>query len=670
MQKTTWGIIGPGNIAHNFAKGLAEADSGELIAVAGRNPDRKTAFAETYKIEKSKRYETVDALLADTDVTAIYVATPHPLHAELAIQALRASKHVVVEKPAGLIAGEVVAITEVAAQENRFFMEGMMYRCHPQIARVIALIKNGTIGDLRHITARFGFSAAFDATSRLFDPALAGGAVLDVGLYPLSLVRLLVGVAQGNRFAEPQTIVGTGTHAQSGVDDTAYAALTFSGGITADIACAITLNMTNDAVITGTKGEIRIVDPWVPGRDAGPSDAILEITSEGANRIETLEDPRMLFAFEAELASRTIAAGQTEAPSPAPNWQDSIGNARALDQWRHATGFELPSETPAGLRRLRGTIPQGLPEIPTAKIPGSDRDISKLIVGCDNRDTLAEGAIVWDAWWEAGGNAFDTGFVYGGGRHEALLGDWLTTRGVGKQANVVVKGGHTPYNVPQAISVKLAISLERLQLDNAPVYILHRDNLDVTVGEFVDTLNDLHSQGKIGAFGGSNWSPARLAEANTYAAKHGLKPMTILNNNLSLATAVRPIWPGCVSANDPETLAFLRETNTAHLSWSSQARGYFRDVGDRFELPDDTNPDACFASTDNQERRRRAAELAASKGVHAQNIATAWVLGQSFPSLAIIGPRSPGEIVTTLPALTTELSTNECAWLNLETATL
>ena len=222
-----------------------------------------------------------------------------------------------------------------------------------------------------------------------------------------------------------------------------------------------------------------------------------------------------------------------------------------------------------------------------------------------------------------------------------------------QEAVVIAKGAHTPYCTPRAIGTQLAISLDRLQRDHVPIYILHRDNPDVPVGEFIDALNDLQKQGKIGIFGGSNWSPARFAAANAYAAAQGLHPMRLLNNNLSLATMVQPVWAGCITSNTPETLAYLRQTSTAHLSWSSQARGYFLPEPLRNRLPADTAPETCFGGPANATRRSRAETLAAARGVSAHNIATAWVLAQSFPSLALIGPRSPGELASTLPNVRT-----------------
>ncbi len=666
MARVKWGIIGPGAIAGNFAQGLSESESGELFAIASRSAERRDAFGDKFGVDPARRYGSHAALLADKDVQAIYIATPHPFHAQLSIDAIRTGKAVLCEKPGGLCAGELVAVTEAAAQESVFYMEGLMYRTHPQIARLVELLRAGTIGSVRHIAASFGFAASVDATSRLFNPALAGGAILDVGIYPVSLARLVAGVASGSGPADPIRVAGLGVIGSTGVDEVARAHLLFDGDITAEVSTAVTQEMANDAVIAGSKGTIRLPDPWTPGRNEGPSDAVIEVTVDGKTSIETLEDPRMLFAHEAEAASRAILAGNTSPDFPAADAADSLGTQRVLDDWRRQCNYQLPGDTVAGLRRLSGTLPKGLPAMRMARIAGLDREVSQLILGCDNRDHLEEGAIVWDTWFEAGGNAFDTGFVYGGGRHEDVLGRWMTGRGVAKDCVVLVKGAHTPYCTPEAIEVQLAISLDRLQLDHAPIYIMHRDNTDVPVGEFIDVLNRLKDAGKIGVFGGSNWTVERFAEANDHAAKAGQAGLSVLNNNLSLAVMEQPVWPGCLTANTAQALDYLRRTGTAHLSWSSQARGYFVEAHLRTALSDDTSPDACFASVANEERRRRAEKLARVRGVGTHHVAAAWVVSQSFPSFALIGPRTPGEIATTLPALAVTLSAGEVAWLNLE----
>lgn len=304
--------------------------------------------------------------------------------------------------------------------------------------------------------------------------------------------------------------------------------------------------------------------------------------------------------------------------------------------------------------------------IPQANVSGLSNPVSKLILGCDNKDSAAEGQPVWEAFMSAGGNSFDTAFVYGGGKHEKALGDWIAARQIESDINVICKGAHTPHCLPAAIASQLSASLNRLQIAQAPVYIMHRDNLEVPVGEFVDAINREISGGRIGIYGGSNWSVARFEAARDYAHKHNLQPPAILNNNLSLAVMERPVWPGCISSNNLESLTYLRHNGIIHFSWSSQARGYFLPADLRNRLPEDTRPETCFGSPANAERRSRAEALATGHHVSAHNIATAWVLAQSFPSFALIGARSVDEILSTLPAVSVNLSPESMAWLNLE----
>ncbi len=666
MTEVRWGIIGPGRIANNFADGLAAAQGGRLLAIASRDPQRRAEFGERHGVADAKRYDSYGALVEDPEVDAVYVATPHPFHAELALLAIRARKAVLVEKPLGLNLAEVTALVEAARQEGVLLMEAYMYRCHPQIERLTTLIREGAIGRVRHIRATFGFAARFDPASRLFSRDLAGGGILDVGGYPVSAVRLIAGVAQGRPFAEPETVKGAGVLAPTAVDEVALGLLTFADGLTAEIGCAITRPMANSLEVEGEAGTIVLPDPWVPGRDAGPSDAVIRITRNGTTTEEWVRDPRHLFAFEAEAASRAAAEGRTEAAWPAMTAADSLGNAAVLDKWRQEIGVVTFAEVPGVVRRLPRALPRNLPRIDRVSLPGVAQPLSRLVIGCDNRDTPAEGAIVWDAWMEAGGNAFDTAFVYGGGKHEAVLGQWIESRGVADEIVVIAKGAHSPWCVPDAIGVQLGISLDRLRLSRAPIYIMHRDNPDVPVGEFVEAVTRLHEAGRIGIWGGSNWTADRFRAAQDFARANDLLAPTILNNNLSLAVMEKPVWPGCISSSDAATRAFLQDRQVVHLSWSSQARGYFLPTELRDRLPPDTRPETCFGSDHNAERRRRAEELAASLGVTAHNVALAWVLAQPFPSLALIGPRSPGEIASTVAALTVPLSPEQVAWLNLE----
>ncbi|NCT11382.1 MAG: Gfo/Idh/MocA family oxidoreductase [Rhodobacterales bacterium] len=669
MKTVAWGIIGPGTIADNFATGLAQTDSGRLLAIASRDADRRAAFGDKFAVAAAKRHDSYAALVADPDIDAVYVATPHPFHAELALLAIRAGKAVLVEKPAGLNAAEVTTLIEAARQEGVFFMEAYMYRCHPQFARLAELIRSGAIGQVQHIHGTFGFDARKWPGSRVYNYDLAGGGIIDVGGYPVTGACLVAGLAEGRTFARPDKIKAVGLIGKTGVDEVSYATMTFASGITAEVACATSRAMDNMLRIDGSDGSILLTNPWMPGRNAGPSDTTIRITKAGETTEEAIAHPWQLFAFEADLASRAIAAGQTEPPFPAVSHADSIATAAILDTWRAEVGYKTFAEMPGVIRKLPRTLPGGLPAIPRDRIDGVALPMTRLVMGCDNRDTPAEGAIIWDAWMEAGGNAFDTAFVYGGGLHEQVLGQWIASRKVADEIVVVVKGGVPPYCTPDAIEAQLHVSLDRLGLDRAPIYIMHRDNPDVPIDEFVDLFDRLHKAGKVGIWGGSNWTTARLGAAQDVAQATGRLAPQILNNNLSLAVMEKPIWAGCLASNNPETRGFMTDRQVVHLSWSSQARGYFLPEELRNRLPADTGPENCFGSAANAERRRRAEELAAQRGVSANNIAAAWVLTQPFPSFALIGPRSPGELASTLPALSVALTPGDCAWLNLETDT-
>ena len=244
MTSIRWGIIGPGNIAHKFADGLKESKSGELVAIASTNEGRRKSFRDKYNIDSTLRFSSYDELVESSDIDAIYISTPHTLHAEWTIKAAGRGKHVLCEKPGAVNLKEGKQVIQAVQEAGVFYMEGFMYRCHPQIAKLISLIKENIIGDVTSIEASFGFDTGKTyPDSRLFNINLAGGSILDVGVYPVSFSRLIAGTVSGKNFLNPYKIDGTATIGKTKVDEIAYAKLYFNNNIIANTSAAIRKNL-------------------------------------------------------------------------------------------------------------------------------------------------------------------------------------------------------------------------------------------------------------------------------------------------------------------------------------------------------------------------------------------------------------------------------------------
>jgi len=353
MAKLRWGIIGTGRIAHIFAAGVHRSHTGELTAVASRTKSKARDFAKTHSIPQA--HGSYEALLADRDVDIVYIATPHPQHQEWTVRAAEAKKHILCEKPLGLHHDQAVAMIQAAWENNVFFMEAYMYRCHPQIARTIELIRAGTLGDVRTIRASFGFPAPFDLEGRLFNRSLGGGSILDVGGYCTSMARLIAGAAQGKPFLEPERLSVFGQIGrESGVDEYAAALAVFPGDIAAILSCGLRLQQENKVRIEGSGGSLTLTEPWNPCHNGGETSLILERNGERPETIRVTSPP--LFAIEADLVAHHIEKGDRQAASPAMSWADTIGNMRMQDEWRRAM------DSPAPFTQVRAVAQTHVPE--------------------------------------------------------------------------------------------------------------------------------------------------------------------------------------------------------------------------------------------------------------------------------------------------------------------
>ncbi|MDR6671039.1 aldo/keto reductase [Rhizobium sp. 1399] len=657
-----WGIIGPGTIARTFADGVAHSRTGKLVAIATRNPD-KPGLADGFP--GARIVNGYEALLADKEVDAIYIATPHTGHAEWAIKAIRAGKHVLVEKPIALSAYDAEAIYYEAKKAGVFAGEAFMYRVHPQTEKLVELIKSGTIGEIRIIRSSFGFSmGSYKPEHRLFANETAGGGILDVGGYPVSMARLIAGAAAGKPFLDPEKVSGVAHLGQSGVDEWASAVLKFPNDIIAEVSCSIMAQQDNVLRIIGSAGRIEVKDFWFASGHKGGVGKIEIFRNDEQETIEVKED-RWLYSFEADAAGDAIRAGEQEFRSPGMSWADSINNLKVLDQWRASVGLEYSVEKAAKrtLNIAGGAVRRGN-SIPQRQIPGISKPASVVTLGFEFFPSFAAASLTLDTFYEAGGNVFDTAFVYGGGKTESIFGDWHTSRQVPREEIVLIgKGAHSPLCYPDVISKQLDQSLNRLKTDYVDIYFMHRDNTDVPVGEFVDAMDAEVKRGRIrDIFGGSNWTRERFDEAIAYAKKNGKQAPAALSNNFSLAEMLDPIWAGCVAASNDEWKKWLNEKQIPNFAWSSQGRGFFTDRAGR-DKRDDEEIVRCWYSDRNFGRRDRAIELAKQRGRHPIHIALAYVIAQPFPVIPLIGPRTIAELEDSLSALNITLTPEQVRWL-------
>lgn len=293
-----WGILGTGGIASTFVTDLQLTDSGVAIAVGSRSQGSADSFADTFSIQN--RHASYESLVADPDVDVVYVATPHPMHHDNAILALRAGKHVLVEKPFTMTADEAREIAGVARQHGLFAMEAMWTRFLPDMAIVRDWLAEGVLGEVVTVTADHGQWFAEDAGFRLFAPELGGGALLDLGVYPVSFASMVLGA--------PSRIVSISDPAFTGVDAQTSMLFGYDSGAQAVLTCTLRAKSPTRAAIVGTDGRIELEgDFYTPT-------AVTLIPREGdPTRVESWHEGRGL-RHQADEVARRLAAGDVESP--------------------------------------------------------------------------------------------------------------------------------------------------------------------------------------------------------------------------------------------------------------------------------------------------------------------------------------------------------------------
>jgi len=326
VKKVRWGILGTGAIARQFVQGLNSVPEAEVLAVGSRSSASAQEFADRRSIPR--RHASYDDLASDPDVDVVYIATPHPFHAENATLCLEAGKAVLCEKPFCVNAAEAERVVELAREKRLFIMEGMWTRFFPLMEEVRRLVSEGDIGEVRMLNVDFGFRADLDPASRLFDQRLGGGALLDVGVYCVSFAAMILGRPSGS--------VGLSHLGETGVDEQASVVLEHEGGGLANLSIGIRTTTPQEATIMGTEGYVRIHAPWWR-----PKSMTIYRPKEES---ETVDAPVSGngFNYEAAEVMRCLQAGKTE--SDVMPLDETISVMRTMDRIRAAWGLRYPGE--------------------------------------------------------------------------------------------------------------------------------------------------------------------------------------------------------------------------------------------------------------------------------------------------------------------------------------
>lgn len=326
MTTIRWGVIGTGRIASSFVRAVRTLDDGAVLAVGSRDHQSAEAFGAAYEI--SRRYSSYRALVNDPDIDAVYVATPHALHAENMMMALDAGKHVLCEKPFTINAREADECIRFARIRGLFLMEAVWMRFIPAIVQVGEWIRSGLIGDVTMVRADFHGAQTFNPHSRIFDPDLGGGALLDIGVYPISFATMLLGI--------PDAVYSHAQFAATGVDEHTGMLLSYADGRMALLSCGFRADMVNEALIQGTRGIIRLHPPFHhPERvtlvlsGAEPEEYNIPYASTGLN-------------YEAAEVHRCIREGLLE--SPVMPLDETLAVMRLMDEIRAQWGLRYPAD--------------------------------------------------------------------------------------------------------------------------------------------------------------------------------------------------------------------------------------------------------------------------------------------------------------------------------------
>ncbi len=321
-----WGILGCGNIARAMGAGLQHCEGAHLAAVAARNLNRAQAFAQEY--HATRAYGSYEELVADPEVDVVYIATTHNFHAEQMRLCLEHDKHVLCEKPLTINESQAQAIFNLARERQRFVMEAVWSRFLPGFVKIREWLRTGRLGEVLYVHAEFGFAADYDPNGRLFNRALAGGSLLDVGIYPITLAK----IAFGEYPAQIQSTLHIG---ETGVDEHGAYLLEFSKRRTATLGGSFRFDQSRIATICGTEGILQFDNFFHPTE-------LKLFPKRGKAEVHPVPYESSGFQFEAAETMRCIQEGRLE--SRVMPWQETLEMMRIMDTIRDQAQFKYPEE--------------------------------------------------------------------------------------------------------------------------------------------------------------------------------------------------------------------------------------------------------------------------------------------------------------------------------------
>ncbi|QJX47706.1 Gfo/Idh/MocA family oxidoreductase [Hymenobacter taeanensis] len=327
MRTYNWAIMGLGQIAHKFAESLTLLPNARLHAVASRTGAKAEEFAAQYGVPHA--VGSYEELLTVPDVDVVYIATPHTEHYANTLLCLRAGLPVLCEKPFAVNTVQAQEMRRVAEEKGVFLMEAFWTRFFPAIHKALEVVASGTIGEVKHLAADFGFVAPYNPEGRLFNPVLAGGSLLDIGVYPLFISKLFLG--------EPQAIRAVATLADTGVDVNCAMALAYASGATASLFSTIAAQTDNQCILYGTQGQLHLT-----GRFHAASGIMLKLPNQEPQVIPC-EKQGFGYHYEAEHVQQCLTQGLTQSPLLPLQFTQEL--MQQLDAIRQQIGLRYPMES-------------------------------------------------------------------------------------------------------------------------------------------------------------------------------------------------------------------------------------------------------------------------------------------------------------------------------------